>query len=88
MIVMFVLTSTNVLPIQLIVNSFVSTQVTSVYMNLYGTTIVVSCVAGSFVCGCKPGYSVDKNDSRKCVDVNECLINNGGCQQECINNGT
>ena len=43
--------------------------------------------AGGFTCGCKPGYAVDPTDPNKCIDVNECLINNGGCRQECINNG-
>jgi hypothetical protein len=37
---------------------------------------VCSNTAGSYSCGCNPGYS---GDGKTCTDVNECLTNNGGC---------
>ncbi|TRY97717.1 hypothetical protein DNTS_006367 [Danionella cerebrum] len=36
----------------------------------------------SFKCICKTGY---KGDGKHCEDVDECLDNNGGCQQICVN---
>ncbi|CAG5123452.1 unnamed protein product, partial [Candidula unifasciata] len=35
-------------------------------------------------CSCYDGYSL-AGDARTCVDADECAINNGDCQQECLN---
>ncbi|GFN75037.1 fibrillin-2-like isoform x23 [Plakobranchus ocellatus] len=39
---------------------------------------------GSYTCVCSSGYTQADNKS-KCVDVNECHQNNGGCMQSCEN---
>ena len=36
------------------------------------------------ICKCKNGYSLS-SDNKTCSDVNECLINNGGCSDNCTN---
>ena len=35
-------------------------------------------------CGCDIGYTLSI-DCSVCVDINECGINNGGCEQNCVN---
>ncbi|XP_058015474.1 signal peptide, CUB and EGF-like domain-containing protein 2 isoform X3 [Ahaetulla prasina] len=35
-----------------------------------------------YKCTCKPGYS---GEGKTCEDMDECLVNNGGCQHACIN---
>ncbi|XP_072913708.1 uncharacterized protein [Hemitrygon akajei] len=37
---------------------------------------------GSFQCVCGDGYT---GDGRTCADVDECLLDNGGCSQRCAN---
>jgi hypothetical protein len=39
---------------------------------------------GSYACQCKVGYALAM-DLRTCVDVNECALANGGCEQTCTN---
>ncbi|XP_067672504.1 uncharacterized protein [Haliotis asinina] len=39
---------------------------------------------GSFKCSCRAGYTLNA-DERTCDDVNECNVNNGGCNQVCAN---
>ena len=36
------------------------------------------------LCKCKTGYSLN-SDGKTCTDVNECLVNNGGCSGNCTN---
>uniref|UniRef100_A0A1A9W7Q2 Fibrillin-2 n=1 Tax=Glossina brevipalpis TaxID=37001 RepID=A0A1A9W7Q2_9MUSC len=36
-------------------------------------------------CSCHEGFSLDPYDYSTCQDINECLIDNGGCQQVCEN---
>ncbi|XP_031619500.1 fibrillin-2 isoform X2 [Contarinia nasturtii] len=39
---------------------------------------------GSFVCSCPNGMKL-ASDLSTCIDINECAINNGGCDQKCVN---
>ncbi|XP_071491254.1 uncharacterized protein [Diadema antillarum] len=39
---------------------------------------------GGFECGCREGFASNENRTG-CLDINECDINNGGCQQVCVN---
>ncbi|XP_050401723.1 uncharacterized protein LOC126818374 isoform X1 [Patella vulgata] len=34
-------------------------------------------------CGCKPGYLV--SEDTRCLEINECHIENGNCQYDCVN---
>ncbi|XP_021699518.1 uncharacterized protein LOC5579245 [Aedes aegypti] len=36
-------------------------------------------------CSCYHGFLLDERDGRTCHDINECLENNGGCEQTCTN---
>ncbi|XP_050093907.1 fibrillin-1-like [Anopheles aquasalis] len=36
-------------------------------------------------CSCYRGFLLDRHDGRTCHDINECLENNGGCEQSCTN---
>ncbi|XP_067646329.1 fibrillin-3 [Eurosta solidaginis] len=36
-------------------------------------------------CACFEGFSLDPNDYVSCHDINECEINNGGCEKVCNN---
>ncbi|OTF82573.1 hypothetical protein BLA29_013594, partial [Euroglyphus maynei] len=38
---------------------------------------------GSYYCKCKRGF--EKDHHGRCQDFDECLVNNGGCSQRCIN---
>uniref|UniRef100_A0A915I5P1 EGF-like domain-containing protein n=1 Tax=Romanomermis culicivorax TaxID=13658 RepID=A0A915I5P1_ROMCU len=38
---------------------------------------------GTFECKCRPGFEL--HGSRYCGDINECSMNNGGCQFKCQN---
>ena len=38
---------------------------------------------GGFKCDCLPGYEMNEE---QCIDVDECIQNNGGCQHFCHNN--
>ncbi|VDI38458.1 Hypothetical predicted protein [Mytilus galloprovincialis] len=39
---------------------------------------------GSYDCNCHQGYQLERNGFT-CTDVNECLLHNGTCDDECIN---
>ena len=41
-------------------------------------------VPGSFQCSCQPGFMLDSS-GRQCEDQDECLLDNGGCSQLCLN---
>ncbi len=34
---------------------------------------------------CRAGYIQDLEDETQCRDVDECAIDNGGCEQLCVN---
>ena len=40
---------------------------------------------GSYTCGCGSGFSVSKNDTNVCVDLDECKDNPCQNSKECIN---
>eukprot|EP00794_Sanderia_malayensis_P007138 gene7138-7943_t len=40
---------------------------------------------GSFKCNCFSGLTNDPNDGTKCIDINECNTNRGGCDHYCTN---
>ncbi|KYQ88578.1 EGF-like domain-containing protein [Tieghemostelium lacteum] len=35
---------------------------------------------GSYYCSCNIGYSLDTSNNSTCLNINECLVDNGGCQ--------
>jgi len=37
------------------------------------------------ICQCEDGANVYSVNGTNCIDVNECLVNNGGCEDQCIN---
>ena len=32
---------------------------------------------------CRPGLELDSRDQKPCMNLNECAVDNGGCQQTC-----
>ena len=56
-------------------------------------------IVGSYVCSCFPGFVLDTDmqtcqcstgfslslDRSRCVDIDECSHNNGGCEHRCVN---
>lgn len=46
----------------------------------YGTCVET---AGSFDCRCNSGFKL--NSTGSCIDIDECLTSNGGCQRRCTN---
>ena len=40
---------------------------------------------GSYICGCRDGYSINPLDTNECIDVDECEGNNGHCSHSCHN---
>ena len=43
----------------------------------------LSCFA-SYQCECDRGFTLSE-DKKSCSDIDECLVNNGGCSQLCVN---
>lgn len=44
---------------------------------------------GGYICHCNAGYIISKENSKKCVDIDECATGNHTCSQLCTNlNGT
>lgn len=41
-------------------------------------------ILGDVLCSCSTGYAL-ASDNSSCLDINECELNNGNCQQICIN---
>ncbi len=41
-------------------------------------------IPGSFECLCGEGFMLDEF-TKTCIDINECLVDNGGCHHTCIN---
>lgn len=39
----------------------------------------------SLRCSCNSGFVIHSTDPTRCVDINECLTDNGGCQHNCTN---
>ncbi|XP_068721771.1 uncharacterized protein [Montipora capricornis] len=39
---------------------------------------------GSFICSCAIGYGL-ASDGISCLDIDECLVKNGGCSHDCYN---
>ncbi|XP_055910382.1 fibrillin-2 isoform X2 [Eupeodes corollae] len=37
------------------------------------------------VCSCYSGFTLDPYNYRQCHDIDECIVNNGGCEQTCKN---
>ncbi|XP_026463436.1 fibrillin-2-like [Ctenocephalides felis] len=40
---------------------------------------------GEPVCVCYEGFDLDLNDGKSCIDINECLKDNGDCEGICVN---
>lgn len=44
---------------------------------------------GGYICHCNSGYIISKENSKKCIDIDECATGNHTCSQLCSNlNGT
>ncbi|KAK2563537.1 Fibulin-1 [Acropora cervicornis] len=41
--------------------------------------------SGTGRCSCNSGFLFDPDDPTRCVDINECLTDNGGCHHNCSN---
>jgi hypothetical protein len=39
---------------------------------------------GSYTCSCHSGFEFG-SDGESCIDINECLVGNGSCDHECLN---
>lgn len=45
----------------------------------------VNITDGGYLCGCYAGYTVSPNDTKQCVDVDECALGTHRCSQICNN---
>lgn len=53
-------------------------------MSLTPTVIQTNLTSG-YLCTCPKGYQVDKNNTKRCVDIDECAKFGSHCSQICEN---